>query len=410
MSSAPKIAIGVHGRFHAFELARALIELGADVRVFTNYPVFVAKRFGLPPERVCGNPAHGLAVRLAGRLDPQRKNLRRDEWLHAWFGRWLARRLTREPWDASYTWSGVSQEYLAAERHARVRLMARGSAHIRTQAQLLAEEQARTGVPQDQPSPLIIAREEREYGLADAVVTLSTFSRNSFLERGHAPERVRLMISAVRVAAFRATPEVVSERVRRVRGGEPLQVLNVGTFSYQKGIQDLVDVVRNLPADRFRFRFVGTVPGEARALMAAVRDQIEFIPRVEQVRLPQHYAWGDVFLYPTIQDGFPAVMAQACAAGLVQITTPNGAGVDLIREGENGWILPIRNSAKLCERLAWCGTHRPELAEMSTRAGTGLGQRDWRMAAGDFLRIIDEVGALGHSVQAMQAGAPCRGL
>ena len=46
MKSALKIAIGVHGRFHAFELGRALLELGADVRVFTNYPAFIAERFG----------------------------------------------------------------------------------------------------------------------------------------------------------------------------------------------------------------------------------------------------------------------------------------------------------------------------------------------------------------------------
>lgn len=385
-----KIAIGVHGRFHAFELARALIELGAEVRVFTNYPAFVARRFGLPAERVCGNPVHGLAVRLAGRLDPQRRNLRRDEWLHAWFGRWLARRLTREPWDASYTWSGVSQEYLAAERRARVRLMARGSAHIRTQAQLLAEEQARTGVPQDQPSPLIIAREEREYDLADAVVTLSTFSRNTFLERGHPPERVRLMVSAARVAAFRAPPGAVAERARRIRAGEPLRILNVGTFSYRKGIQDWAAVVRALPAERFRFRFVGAVAAEAATLAGDLRGRMEFIERVPQENLPAQYAWGDVFLFPTIEDGFPAVMAQACAAGLPQLSTPNGAGEDLIREGENGWLRPIRHPEQLVERLGWCEAHRAELAGMVERIGGGFQQRDWRDAAVDFLRIVAE--------------------
>jgi len=391
MKAALKIAIGVHGRFHAFELGRALLELGADVRVFTNYPAFIAERFGLPAGSVRGNPAHGLAVRLAVRLDPRRKNLRRDAWLHAWFGRWLARRIPHEQWDASYTWSGVSQEYLAAGRRAGVRLMARGSAHIRAQAQLLAEEQARTGLPQEQPNPLVIEREEREYALADAVVTLSTFSRNTFLERGHPPERVRLMVSAARVEAFRAPPVAVAERVRRIRAGEPLRVLNVGTFCYRKGMHDWAVVVRAMPPERFRFRFVGAVAPEAAALAGELRARMEWVGRVPQADLPAQYAWGDIFLFPTIEDGFPAVMAQAGAAGLPQLSTPNGAGEDLIHEGENGWLRPIRRPDLLIEQLTWCDTHRPELAAMAERLGGAFRQRDWRDAAVDFVRMVEEI-------------------
>jgi colanic acid/amylovoran biosynthesis glycosyltransferase len=63
-----KIGIGVHGRFHAFELARALIEAGQDVTVFTNYPAFIAERFGVPRQRVVGHAIHGVAVRFFGPL------------------------------------------------------------------------------------------------------------------------------------------------------------------------------------------------------------------------------------------------------------------------------------------------------------------------------------------------------
>jgi len=269
--------------------------------------------------------------------------------------------------------------------------MARGSAHIRTQAQLLAEEQARTGVPQEQPNPWVVEREEREYALADAVVTLSTFSRNTFLERGHPPERVRLMVSAARVAAFRAPPAAVTERARRLRAGEPLRVLNVGTFSYRKGMHDWAAVVRALPLERFRFRFVGAVATEAAGLARELRTRVEFVERVPQENLPAHYAWGDVFLFPTIEDGFPAVMAQACAAGLSQLSTPNGAGEDLIHEGENGWLRPIRRPDLLIEQLTWCDTHRPELAAMAERIGGSFQQRDWRDAAVDFLRMMEEL-------------------
>lgn len=387
-----KIGIGVHGRFHAFELARALIEAGQDVTVFTNYPAFIAERFGVPRQRVVGHAIHGVAVRFLARLDPARKNLRRDLWLHEWFGRWLAGRLKRKKWDVTYTWSGVSEEHLLGARTSSARLMARGSAHIRTQAELLEAEAARTGVPQEQPSPLIMAREEREYSLADAVVTLSSWSRQTFLDRGFSPGKVRLMISGTRVTSFQGAPEVLAERSRRIAAGEPLRILNVGTFSYRKGVHDLAAVVRALPQESFQFRFVGTVAPEAAKLAEALRDRVEFIPRVPQQELMAHYAWGDIFIFPTIEDGFPAVMAQATAAGLPQLATPNGAGTDLVRENLNGWILPARSPERFVDRLQWCEGHRAELASMVTGMGLHSQSRDWREVAKDFLKLVADLG------------------
>ena len=60
-----KIAIVVHGRFHAFDLARELSPRH-DVTVFTNYPKWAARRFGLVPDQVRSFWPHGIASRAAG--------------------------------------------------------------------------------------------------------------------------------------------------------------------------------------------------------------------------------------------------------------------------------------------------------------------------------------------------------
>ena len=65
-----KIAIVVQGRFHAFHLARALLDRGSDVTVLTNYPKWAAARFGLPGDRVRSYWPHGVLTRLVSRLDP----------------------------------------------------------------------------------------------------------------------------------------------------------------------------------------------------------------------------------------------------------------------------------------------------------------------------------------------------
>lgn len=384
-----RIAMGVHGRFHAFELAKALWARGEDVTLFTNYPAFALKRFGVDSARARTCPTHGVLVRLRGRLDPHLRWPGCDAMLHRMFGRWLRRVVTARQWDVSYTWSGVSEELLRAPSCARTRLLVRGSAHIRTQLRLLTEEEERTGAPQEKPHAWTVAREEREYDLADAVVTLSTFSRRSFLEEGVAANRVKLMVAGAPVRTFRATQKSVEERCRRLTSQSPLQVLTVGTFSYRKGVQDLARITEALPRERFVFRFVGTVAGEAVGLAKRLGARVEFMSRLAQADLPGQYAWGDLFLFPTIEDGFPQVMAQSCAAALPQLTTPNGAGTDLVRDGINGWVLPIRSPEQFIARLRWCDAHREELADMVRRCANSS-VRDWADAAEDLVAIVEE--------------------
>ena len=132
-----KIAIVVQGRFHAFDLGRALIARGHDVRLFTNYPKWAVTRFKFPEECVRSLWAHGLAARAADRVYGW-TGIRFERWLNPVFGTWVANELAKERWDAIHGWSGVSEEiYSRASNCECLNLIMRGSAHIRTQARIL---------------------------------------------------------------------------------------------------------------------------------------------------------------------------------------------------------------------------------------------------------------------------------
>src|SRR5205814_4662854 len=132
-----------------------------------------------------------------------------------------------------------------------------------------------------------------------------------------------------------------------------------------------------------RFRFVGGVTSEARRTVAAIGSRAEFVGKKPQRELPEEYAWADLFVFPTIEDGYAAVLGQASAAALPILTTPNCCGPDLIREGRTGWILPIRNAPAFLDRLRWCDSHRQELANMVTSAYLDFRTRDWSDVAAD---------------------------
>jgi glycosyltransferase involved in cell wall biosynthesis len=390
-----KVDLVVHGRFHAFDLARALISLGHDVLVYTNYPKFAAKPFGLPPERVRSFVGHGLMTRLQRRIDPLKRGFDLEPYFHQSFGRWAAGRVRRNA-DLIYVFSGVAEEILqlSRETHPCQRWMVRASAHIRTQHRLLCEEEARIGVGIDKPSAWMLAREEREYTPADKIVVLSSFARKSFVEEGVGADRLLLLPSGVESVRFRASPEAITARCQRIVSHRPLEVLTVGSFTARKGGLDLATIATAL-SPAFRFHFVGDIPGELIALRS-MSGGIGFRPRVPQFELAKIYEAADIFVFPTIEDGFANVLAQAAAAGLPILTTANCSGPDVVREGLTGWVYPIRRPDAFIERLQWCNSHRQELAKMVRHAYEAFQPRDWIDMAKELVHAFDSHSLLTH--------------
>ncbi|MBV8713458.1 MAG: glycosyltransferase family 4 protein [Chloroflexi bacterium] len=383
-----RIAIVVHGRFEAFDLARELLRRGNAVTVFTNYPSWAAARFGVPGEHVRSFVRHGVLTRALGRLAGPTLLPRFEPHLHRLFGRWAANALREQPWDVAYAFSGVAEEMLASTAlQPQLRIVVRASSHIRYQDRLLREEERRTGARLDRPSAWMIAREEREYAAADSVRVLSSFARETFIDEGVPESKVKLVVSGVETRAFQASEQDLEERCKRVLSGAPLRVLTVGTFAYRKGVWDTAAGIRTLGTQRFAYRFVGPVVPEAADLAAELQHHATFVPKLLQSQLPQAYAWGDVFLLPSIEDGFPAVLAQAAAAGLPIVTTPNGAGHDLVEDGKNGWVVAIRRPDLIVERLRWADAHRLELADMIRTCQSSTNVRDSAQVAADFERM-----------------------
>ena len=180
-----KFAVVVHGRFHAFDLVRALLKRGHQITVFTNYPKWAVKRFGLPLDCIRSFWIHGVLCRIAGRIR-EITGSSLDRWTHQMFGRWARHQLRRESWDVIHAWSGVAEEiYRDPAFNRTLKLVMRGSAHIREQDRILAEEEERIGRRIERPNRWMIDREEREYTLTDRIVVLSSFAYRSFLAAGH---------------------------------------------------------------------------------------------------------------------------------------------------------------------------------------------------------------------------------
>jgi glycosyltransferase involved in cell wall biosynthesis len=85
----------------------------------------------------------------------------------------------------------------------------------------------------------------------------------------------------------------------------------------------------------------------------------------------------DVFVFPSLFEGFGLVLLEALAMGLPIITTAHTAGPDLIQDGVEGFIVPIRDAAAIAERLEQLHREPARLAEMSRAARERARQFSW---------------------------------
>lgn len=393
-SAAPdklRIAIIVQGRFLAFETALALAGLGHEVRVFTNYPKWAAARFGLTSGMVASCWLQGIAHRFFLFLQRWTGWPVPEQWLTLWFARWAARTIKRSPWDIVQVWSGHGLETLLEGLSGDpVRIVVRGSAHIREQWSILKEEIDRSGVTTALPSDWMMTREEREYAAADRILVFSAFSKDSFIRRGVPAHKIGYIAPGL-PDRFRPDSTALQRRKQRILSGEPLNILFCGTLSIQKGLFDLAVILRELSdPSRFRFRLAGTAEREARPLIERNGLAAHMIGKIPHDRMLSLYDNSDILVFPTVQDGYAYVLAEASAAGLIILTTPNCGGPELIEDGRSGWILPIRSPQAFIERLRWCETHRSALADMAGQDHPLLGVRSWTQHAQALIALAEE--------------------
>jgi colanic acid/amylovoran biosynthesis glycosyltransferase len=381
-----RIGIAVHGRFHAFDLAAALLRTGHDVQLLTNYPRSrVAHWF--PAERTHSYLRHGVLSRVARTLARGEPPRLLEAQLKCMFGRWAARRLVAQQLDVMHCWSGVAEESLRARKAQTTGSVARLSAHIRGQFDLLAEEETRVGRRLEKPSPWIIAREEREYQLADRIVVPSEFARQSFVKYGIPAARLALLPFAFTAPAFRADARSIEQRAQRIRSGAPLRIVYTGILSFRKGMHDMLTVLQTL-GPRMQFRLVGPALKECADFVRAAQRYADVQPAIPETRLRDVYDWGDIFLLPTIEDGFAVVLAQAQAAGLPILATTNCGAPDIIAGGGQGWIVPVRNAQAIIDQLRRCDEQRATVAAMVEQLYAQPPARTWDDMAREFASVM----------------------
>jgi glycosyltransferase involved in cell wall biosynthesis len=215
---------------------------------------------------------------------------------------------------------------------------------------LLTEEQHRWGSRYPPVSRYYQDRAVDSVRVADYVFTSSTFVRQSFLKRGFDPERLLFCPYPVDLSMYRPAPEPRPAR-------RPFTILHTGGLSLRKGAPYLLEAFRLIRKEvpNAVFRVKRDIRNDAADILRRYADlPIEWSGGLSLEEHVRRYQTSDLLLFPSVEDGFAFVVAEALACGLPVVTTHNTGASDLIHPGENGEVAPIRDPEALAQAaLKW---------------------------------------------------------
>ena len=108
-------------------------------------------------------------------------------------------------------------------------------------------------------------------------------------------------------------------------------------------------------------------PVDDLAIFRQSRARIHLRPSIDETGLREAYRAADVFVFPSLAEGFAHVLLEAMASGLPVISTDRTATPDLIRHGREGFIVRAGSAPDLAAHIEFFLRH-PDSAAVMGRA------------------------------------------
>lgn len=151
--------------------------------------------------------------------------------------------------------------------------------------------------------------------------------------------------------------------------------ITVGQFIYRKGFDVLLRAWAKVDSE-YELYIIGAQPTveykEIREKLQLSNVHFEGFKTKEQLK--SYYQAADLFVFPTREDIWGLVINEAMANGLPVITTDKCvAGLELIENGKNGYIVPANNDAELANKIIEILQNDAEREEMARHSLEQIG-------------------------------------
>lgn len=333
--------------FYAYP--KALMQLGELDRFYTDIwfsPRFVnfAGKLGLPTSLISGrtdaavdayaHSAGNLSAILFDKLHAKKDDYRFYCDYGAWFSKKVGRGIRkRRGYDAFFTYNTSGLETFRMLKGAR-KLVLGQTDPGKWERELVKEEFKKfpdwpTTDSYHNAPDFYYDRTAEEWALADQIVVNSTWSKKALIQQGVADNKIGIIPLTYEPVKKGAVQKAVHRKT--------LQVLWIGNVILRKGIQYLLQSAAKLEKEDVQFTIIGPVQ-IAEKIVRAAPANVKFLGKIDRSEVYRYYTSSDLFVLPTISDGFAITQIEAMSYGLPVIATTNCG--DVVTDGLDGHVIP----------------------------------------------------------------------
>jgi glycosyltransferase involved in cell wall biosynthesis len=215
-----------------------------------------------------------------------------------------------------------------------------------------------------------LQRRQTEWEQADRIVVNSGWSREALVRQGVPSDKITVIPLIYQQQQVKNQKvDVHDSRFSEAERGRdwrrrPLRVLFLGQVNLRKGIGYLIDAANLLKDQPVEFVVVGPIQLTSMAIEHAP-SSVRFVGPVGRSEASNHYRQADMFILPTLSDGFALTQLEAMSYGLPVIATANCGQV--VDDGVQGRIVPAENAPALASAVQE-PLERPDLLEKWSEA------------------------------------------
>ncbi|WP_414550963.1 glycosyltransferase family 4 protein [Anabaena sp. CCY 0017] len=190
---------------------------------------------------------------------------------------------------------------------------------------------------------------QEECQLADAIVVNSYWSRQLLEKSGVKSEKLQI------VPLVYTPPDAANNFIRTYPKSfnqeRPLRVLFLGQVILRKGITSVLESLKYLERYPIQFLIVGHPRIQIPSYLQN-HTQVRWVGGVNRSETAKYYQLADIFLFPTLSDGFGLTQLEAQAWKL-PIIASRFCG-EVVVDGVNGWVLPEVKGEAIANILKFC--------------------------------------------------------
>ena len=203
---------------------------------------------------------------------------------------------------------------------------------------------------------------------ANAIITVSNANKERLTALGLPEDMISVIPNGIELSMFNNT--ISTLRVHEAG----IQIVWVGRMVEVKGLVYLFSAMRIIVSDypNSKLTLIGDGPLKNKLEWLAgemsLTENITFIGYVKNTAVPQYLKEADIFVLPSLSEGFPVVIPEAMAAGKPIVASNVGGIPDAVTEGVTGFLVAPENAELLAEKIIYLIEH-PEVRVSMGKAG-----------------------------------------